>query len=385
MTGSNAYIVAARRAANGRLGGIHRNRRIEALAAPILSQTLEDAGIAASRVDLLALGNVAAGGNPARLIALVAGLDDRSPTFTLDRQSASGLEAILAAFRTIACGEADIVAAGGAEALSMAPWRIARPRSLHQIPRFIGWVGPQDGETGDAATAEAADAFASRLGITRSQQDEYALTNHIRGALARDKRRFVREIVALKAKAEESRDELLVEPDIEDLDSIPALLGDGTVTSGNSSLSADGAAFVVAVSERIWKELGSPPALRLTASASIGVTPAEELEAPIFAARRLAQKLGKPGLGQIGVVELGETSAVQAIAFRDALALEDGVINPDGGQIARGEPGGAAGAVLVVRLFTSLVRSEEAPKSGRGLAVIGAAGGQATAALFERV
>ncbi len=385
MTGPYAYIIAARRAANGRLGGLHGQRRIESLAAPVLAKALEDTGIAPARVDLLAVGNTMAGGNPARLIALVAGLEDRVPALTIDRQAASGLEAILAALRTIHCGEADIVVAGGAEAHSMAPWRIAKPRSLHQLPRFIGQGGGIDGELGDIMGLEAANVFAARLGIGRSQQDEYALTSHIKAGLARDKRRFVREIVALKSKAEEGRDELQGEPDIDDLEALPALLGDGSVTAGNTSQPADGAAFVVAVSERVYQELGRPPALVLRASTATGVAPAEEMEAPIVAVRRLGERLGAKGLGDIDVCELGEASAVQALAFRHALALPDETLNPDGGQLARGEAGGAAGAVLVVRLFTRLVRTEDASKTGRGVAVIGAAGGQAVAALFERV
>lgn len=385
MTGSSAYIVAARRAANGRLGGLHGNRRIESLAAPVVAKALEDAGIAPARVDLLAVGNAMAGGNPARLIALVAGLDDRVSTLTVDRQAASGLEAILAALRTIYCGEADIVVAGGAEALSMAPWRIAKPRSLHHTPRFIGLGAGVDSEPGDVTGLEAANAFATRHGLGRSQQDEYALTSHIKAGLARDKRRFVREIVALKTKAEESRDELQGEPDIEELEDLPALHGDGTLTAGNTSQPADGAAFVLAVSERVYQELGRPPALVLRASAAIGVPPSAEMEAPVAAIRRLGQRLGAKGLGRIDVCELGEASAVQALAFRQALALPDEALNPDGGQLARGEAGGAAGAVLVVRLFTRLVRAEDASPAGRGVAVISAPGGQAVAALFERV
>ena len=142
-----AYIIAARRTALGRIGGIHRNRRVEDLAVPVALEVLKDAGVSPARVERLILGNTSAGNNPARLVALAAGLPESVPATTIDQQCASGLEAILSAIRTIAIGEAEIILAGGAEAVSLAPWRIAKPRSVHQTPRFIDIIGrtsPED-------------------------------------------------------------------------------------------------------------------------------------------------------------------------------------------------------------------------------------------------
>lgn len=384
MSGSKAYIIAARRSAIGRLGGLHRNRRIEDLAAPVAAQALADAGIEAGRVDTLLVGNTSAGGNPARIIALVAGLSDRVVALSVDRHAASGLEAIGMAISRIAAGEAEVVVAGGAEAQSTAPWRLAKPRTLYHMPRFIGLAQADNGETGEQATVEAAEALARRLDIPRSQQDEFALTSHIKATLARDGRRLAKEIVPLKARPEEARDELVGEPDIEELESIPAILGEGTLTTGNTSLPADGAAFVVVVSEKVYQKLGRPPALVLVATASVGVAPASDLEAPIEAARALSQRAGGTALTELQGIEFGETSAAQAIAFQRALGLADNGFNAEGGQIARGHPGGAASAVLVVRLFSRLVRDEELTSPARGAAIVGAAGGQAIAALFER-
>jgi len=384
MTVANAYIVAARRSAIGRLGGLHRNRRLEDLASPVLLQTLDDAGVEATRVDTLVLGNTTAGNNPARLISLLAGLPDRCTALTIDRHTASGLEAIDAAVRRVAQGEADVAVAGGAESLSTAPWRLAKPRTLFHMPRFIGLAQADNGESGEQTAVEAAEALAARLGIARNAQDEYAITSHIRATLARDARRLAREIVALKAKPEENRDELVDEPDIEDMESFPPILGDGSITAGNTSLPADGAAFVVVVSEPVYRKLGSPPALRLGGRASIGVAPAADLEAPIAAARALAGRPGRLSLDKLQAIELAETSAVQAIAFQRALGVADEVLNPDGGQIARGQPAGAASAVLAVRLFTRLARDEAAMPDGQGIAVSGAAGGQALALHFHR-
>ena len=384
MSGSHVYIVAARRSAIGRLGGLHRNRRIEDLAAPIVTQVLEDANIAPAEVGALFVGNTTAGNNPAHVIALLAGIADRAPALTIDRHTASGLDAILLAAARIGSGEIEIAVAGGAEAQSTAPWRLAKPRTLYHVPRFIGLAQSEHGGPGEMAAIEAAEALAARLGIPRNRQDEYALANHIKAELAREARRMTKEIVPLRVKPEEARDELPDEPDIEDLEAFPALLGEGSLTAGNTSLPADGAAFVVAVSAKTYQRLGRPPALVIRASASIGVAPALDIEAPIEAARALAARGGRLHLAQTTCMELGEASAVQAIATLSALGIADAAVNADGGQIARGQPGGAASAVLVVRLFSRLIRNE-APVDGRqGIAVIGAAGGQGLAALFEK-
>lgn len=385
MTTSRVYIIAARRSAIGRIGGLHRNRRIGDLAAPIVAQALADADITASNVDALLVGNTMAGNNPARVIALLAGLPDRAVALTVDRHTASGIEAIVAAISRIASGDADVIVAGGAEAQSTAPWRLAKPRTLYHMPRFIGLAQSEHGDAGELAVVEAAEALATRLAIPRSRQDEFALTSHIKAGLARDGRRLAKEIVPLRAKAEESRDELPGEPDIEELEAFPAILGEGSLTAGNTSLPCDGAAFVVAVSERLYQQLGRPPALVLAGSASIGVSPAADIEAPMEAMRALASRMPDLNLAGLDCIEFGETSAVQAIAFQAALGLGDAIINTDGGQIARGQPAGAASAVLVIKLFSRLIRHQEAGSSGRGIAVIGAAGGQGLAVLFERV
>ena len=202
-----AYIVAARRTALGRPGGLHRSRRIESLAAPVVQAALQDAKLEASAVDEIIFGNTTAGGNPARIVGLAAGLRDSVPALTVDRQCASGLDAILLGMRAVALGEARVVIAGGAESLSTAPWRVARPKSLFQTPRFIG-LEPEDGETADTPhSVTASEELARRLGITRHRQDAYALHSHLRAEQAMSERRFVNEIVPLRLAADETRDE----------------------------------------------------------------------------------------------------------------------------------------------------------------------------------
>ena len=302
MTVRPAYIIAARRTALGRLGGLHRNRRVEDLAVPVVGEVLKDAGVSPARVERMILGNTSAGNNPARLVALAAGLPEWVPATTIDQQCASGLEAILGAFRTIATGEADIILAGGAEALSMAPWRIAKPRSVHQTPRFIDFIGngsPED--EGDAIGIEIAEKLAQRLKISRHQQDDFALRTHLKAGMAREAKRFLKEIVPLRAVAEEARDQSAVEPDLQELQERPALFAKGTLTSANTSAPHDGAAMVLVVSEAVWTELGKPAALRLVASASVGVSPAEAGEAAIIAMRRLAGRMQGLDLSKIRI------------------------------------------------------------------------------------
>jgi acetyl-CoA C-acetyltransferase len=146
----SSYLIAARRTALGRPGGLHRSRRLEDLTAPIVLAALQDAQLDARTVEEIILGNTTAGGNPARLVGLAAGLRESVPALTVDRQCASGLDAILFAMRAVAMGEADVIVAGGAESISTAPWRIAKPKSLFQTPRFIG-LESDDRETADTS------------------------------------------------------------------------------------------------------------------------------------------------------------------------------------------------------------------------------------------
>jgi len=394
-----AYIIAARRSALGRVGGLHKSRRIEDLVAPILAVALEDAGIEAKRVDEIILGNASAGGNPARLIALAAGLPETTPAYTIDRQCASGLDAILAAIRGVAAGEAEIVVAGGAESLSTAPWRVAKPRSLYQLPRFLA-VEPAGAEASDEPQQiEACEALAKRLGISRERQDAYAVMSHLRATEARNQRRFVGEIVPIKHTSEEARDQGSdVEPSFDELaDLAPFLSPGGTLTRGNTAALHDGAAIAVVVSRRVYQQLGSPPALRLMAASAQGVAPGEEATAPLEAMRKMYAKLNGFDRSAIGIVELSESSAAQAIAFKEGLGLEEPTINPDGGAIVRGHPFGASGAVLVTRLFTRMARprikggdaGKPAGAGGKsttfGAVSMGAVGGLGLAALFEAV
>jgi len=380
-----AYIIAARRTAIGRVGGLHKSRRIAELCVPVVAAALHDSGVKPEQIEELIVGNATQGGNPARLIALAAGLPETVSAATVDRQCGSGLDAILTAIRAVALGDAEAIVAGGAEAISTAPWRVAKPKTLYQLPHFIS-VEPGATEEHEASPLiEASEALASRSGISRAQQDAYALRTHLKAETARAARRFVGEIVPIRTNAEEMRDQSAVEPDFKDLAQLaPYLRPDGTLTPGNTSAMHDGAAMTVVVSERLWGTLGKPRALRLLAQAARGVAPNDEAAAPIAAMKRLNARRNGFKLADIGVIEMNESSAAQAIALVQTLELDEDIVNPDGGAIARGHPFGAAGAVLVSRLFTRMARGEsKGPELG--VATLGVLGGMGLAALFEAV
>lgn len=398
---SPAYIIAARRSAIGRIGGLHRNRRLETLTAPVVQAALDDARLKGEAVDEVIIGNATLGGNPARLIALATGIRDTASASTIDRQCGSGLDAILSAIRIVGTGDADVIVAGGAESPSTAPWRIAKPRSLYQVPYFIG-VEPTGFENADEPQLfEASEALADRLAIGRDQQDAYALRSHMNARKARDERRFVGEIVPLRPTPEEARDQSANEPTLEELEQLqPFTPPSGTLTPGNTSAMHDGAAIVVVVSQKIYDDLGQPPAMRLVNSAVQGVPPDREADAPILAMNKLYERLNGFDRSAIEVVEIAETSSAQAIALRNEIGFAEDIVNPGGGEIVRGHPFGASGAVLIVRLFTALVRSRQqegessssknnssspATSPRFGVATQGAIGGLGLAALFEAV
>jgi acetyl-CoA C-acetyltransferase len=380
-----SYIVAARRTALGRPGRLHKCRRVESLTAPVVQAALQDAHLEVGAVEEIILGNTTAGDNPARIVGLAAGLGDSVPALTVDRQCASGLDAILLGMRAVALGEANVVVAGGAESLSTAPWRVARPRSIFQTPRFMGFE-PEDGDGAEAPhSVVASEELARRLGITRDRQDSYTLHSLLKAERAASERRFVGEIVPLRMAPAEARDEGAGVADIDDLAALsPLLPPDGTHTSGNTSLLHDAAAIVVIVSAQVHADLGAPRALKLLASSTQGVGSAEEARAPVTVLEKLLRMNGGFSRKHLDLVEMSETSAAQALALSDVFDLED-ELSPDGGALARGHPLGAASAVSVVRLFTGMARSQQGRRAQFGAVTQGAIGGLGVAALFEAV
>jgi acetyl-CoA C-acetyltransferase len=402
----DAYVVAARRSPIGRIGGSLRNLRVESLAAPVIRAVLADAGLAPADVDDVVLGNAwGPGGNPARLAALAAGLDPGVPGLTVDRQCASGLEAVNLAARLVASGAADVCLAGGVESPSTAPWRVERPATAYATPVFTGRARFAPDPAGDPDMGPAADALARACGVSRERQDAFALASHRKAAAAARAGRFEGEIVAMPASDRAATSGVPPEPasavtedqsprprlTLDVLARFPPVFGqDGTVTAGNASPVNDGAAVVAVVSAAVRDRLPPAPALRFAGGAAAGVDPALPGSGPVAATRALLER-APVGLDAIDLVELTEAFAAQALACLDtlgvdALGRDEQRVNVGGGAIALGHPWGASGAVLVVRLYTEIVRRPaSAPAPRYGLATIAGAGGVGVATLLERV
>lgn len=356
----SAFVIAAKRTAVVPRGGAFRALRLEDLGAPVVGVLLAAAGIAAGEVDELVLANaIGPGGNPARRVALAAGLPDRVAGLTLDRQCAGGLDALLVAAGMIAAGQAEVVVAGGVESYSQAPERRmpGADAPYGQAP-FTPW--PER----DPEMAVAADDLGKRLGISRARAEAWAVESH-RKALAAD---LAGEIVPVAGVARDAFARRLA-PAVAARAAVVA----GDVTAATAAVAADGAAFVLVVSERVAARAGR--ALRLVSGATRGGVPWEPGIAPLGA---VAEVLGRAGLvaGALERAEVMEAYAVQAIACVEGAGLDPARVNGKGGALARGHPIGASGAVLAVRLFQDL-------EQGAGLAMIAAAGGIGTALVLR--
>lgn len=349
-----ARIIAARRTAVAPQGGAFRALRIEDLGAPVLQAVLADAGLSGAEVDELICSNaLGAGGNPARRLALAAGLPERVAGLSIDRQCAGGLDAIALAGALVVSGQAQVVLAGGVESHSLRPLRaMTDPKGGPAVPYdqapFTPWPDR------DPLMVEAAAALAGDLGITRYEADGYAVESH-RRALAAD---LSGEIVPLMGLDKDAFTRSLT-PEIARRAKALA----GPISAANTAVAADAAAFVLVVSEKIAKGRG----LRIAASATLGADPTQPGLAPIPA---VAEALRRASLNvaELRLAEVMEAYAVQALACIRGAGLDPAIVNLEGGALARGHPIGASGAILAVRLFHDL-------DAGAGLATIASAGG----------
>ncbi len=370
-------VVAARRTPIGTAGGALREVPVDGLAAPVLRALLADLGhpadgstarVAGVPVADVLLGNVfGPGGNPARVAALRAGLGQDVPGMTVDRQCASGLAAILAAATAIRAGDGEVYLAGGVESASTAPHRHRPDGTRYTRAPFA------PAELGDPDMGPAADVVAARAGISRERQDAFAARSHARAVRARAEGTFDAELVPVGGLAADQRPRPGFTP--ERLARFrPAFTPGGTATAANSCGVNDGAAAVLVVSERVRRALGVP-GLALGAAATRGCDPNLLGLGAVPAVRDVVA-------GVPDAVEFTEAFAGQALACLDATGLDELTASPDGGAIALGHPWGASGAVLVVRLFSRLVRAG----AGRtGLSALSSGGGLGVAARWEVV
>jgi 3-oxoadipyl-CoA thiolase len=389
---SRAVILSAVRTPVGRYGGVLSEERPDDLAALVIGEAVKRAGVPADAIEDVYFGAANQAGednrNVARMAALLAGLPESVAGVTVNRLCASGLSAVVGACHAVAAGDGDLFVAGGVESMSRAPLVMAKPETA--FPRgnqtvwdtTLGWRFPNPrmeemfplesmGETGENV--------AERYGVSREEQDEFALRSQQRWAEADAEGRFADELVAV---GEATRDEH-PRPDTsaEKLANLkPAFRKGGSVTAGNSSGINDGAAALVIASEERARELGTEPLGAFVGSAVAGVDPRVMGIGPVPAVRKLLERTGVD-VGEIDLVELNEAFASQSLVVIRELGLDPEKVNVNGGAIALGHPLGMSGARLVVTLLHELRR-----RGGRyGLATLCVGVGQGQAALFERV
>ena len=378
--GGLPVIVAARRTPIGTAGHALRRIPADALAAPLLRALLEDLGAVPEDIADVVLGNVMGpGGNVARVAALAAGLGLGVTGVTVDRQCASGLEAVNLAATLVRAGCGVLYLAGGTESPSTAPWRFARPSGPTGLPRPYDRAPFAPPSVGDPDMGVAAETVAREAGVSRERQDAYAVESHARAVAAQKAGRFDDELVAVGGLASDERPRAGLTP--AHLARFPAaFVPGGTVTAGNSCGINDGAA-IVAVASESWRAAHSRPGLRILGWEVAGVDPNRCGLGVVPAVQRLLERAGLAP-ADVGVVEITEAFAGQVLACLDALGLERDRVCPDGGAIALGHPWAASGAVLAVRLFTRMVR-QDGPHIGLAACAVG--GGMGVATLFERV
>jgi acetyl-CoA acetyltransferase family protein len=386
------YIVDAVRTPVGRIGGALAHVRPDDLGATAVRALVSRVdGLDPGAVDDVHFGNGNGAGednrNVARMIALLAGLPTSVPGVTENRLCGSGLEAVAAASREIAAGDADLCIAGGVESMSRAPWVVAKPERGYErddrtmVSTTLGWrlVNPQMPAQWTVPLGEGAEILAERYGISRAVQDGFALRSQQRAAAAWRAGRFTGEVVPVPGAPLE-RDESVRDTTLDGLGRLrPVFRPDGTVTAGNASPMNDGAAALLLAGERAAGVLGRRPLARIAARATTGVDPQLYGLGPVEAARRALARAGI-GWDDLAVVELNEAFAAQALAcLTEWPELDRAVVNPNGGAIALGHPIGCSGA----RIMTTLVHELARRGGGWGLAAMCIGVGQGIAVVVE--
>ena len=386
-----AVILSAVRTPVGRHGGALSGVRPDDLAAIAVREAVARAGVEPGQVEDVYLGCANQAGednrNVARMAVLLAGFPQEVAGVTLNRLCASGLTAVVAACHAVLAGDGDLFVAGGVESMSRAPLAMAKPdRAFGRGNRtawdtMLGWRFPNprlEGMFPLESMGETGENVAERYGVSRADQDAFALTSQRRHAEARAAGRLADEIVAVDGVADDEHPR--PDTDAEKLAGLaPVFREDGTVTAGNSSGVNDGAAALVVASEERAGELGVEPLMRFAGSAVAGVDPRLMGMGPVPAVNKLLARTGV-AISEIDLVELNEAFGSQSVAVIRELGIDPERVNVNGGAIAIGHPLGMSGARLAVSLAHELRR-----RQGRyGLATLCVGVGQGQAVLFDR-
>ncbi|MEC8194175.1 MAG: thiolase family protein [Myxococcota bacterium] len=397
----DVVICTPRRTAIGRFMGGLSTVRPDDLLARTLEAVVADAGIDPDCIDDAFMGCANQAGednrNVARMALLLAGIPQSVPGVTVNRLCASGLEAVNQAFRAARCGDGEVFLAGGVESMSRAPYSLPRGPNLPKAGNAtmwdtcLGWRYPNPAMEAMfplEAMGCTAENIVDRMGISRADQDAFALDSHRKAVAAQAAGRFDAEIVPITAP-KGRRDTVVIDRDEgpraetspDKLASLRAAFRDGgTVTAGNSSTLNDGAsAMVVATAERA-AELGLTPVARLVACAAAGVDPTVMGLGPVPATRRALDRAGWT-VDDLDLIELNEAFAAQSLGVIRELNLDAARVNVNGGAIALGHPLGCSGA----RILTTLIHAMRARGARRGLATLCVGVGQGVSTLVEAI
>jgi acetyl-CoA C-acetyltransferase len=388
-------IVAATRTPLGSFGGSISSIPAHKLGAEVIASLLQKTGVNKDQIDEVILGQVLTAGsgqNPARQAAIEAGLPYEIPAMTINKVCGSGLKAVQLAFQAIACGDAEIVIAGGQENMSlsshvlpksregkkMGPWQMVDTMVVDGL-----WCAFNDYHMG--VTAEN---IASKFNYSREAQDQFALESQQKTKAAQKSNLFRDEITPVSIPQRKGEDIIFDTDEFprhgtseESLTKLrPAFTKDGSVTAGNASGINDGAAAVMVMSASKAKELGLKPMARIASYASAGVDPSIMGTGPIPASTKCLEKAGWQ-VSELDRVEANEAFAAQAMSVNDSLGWDKAKVNVTGGAIALGHPIGASGA----RILVTLLHGMERDQANKGLATLCIGGGMGVAMALERV
>ncbi len=394
MIGRDVYVVDAVRTPVGKLGGALADVRPDDLGAVVISALLErQPSLDPSRVGEVYFGAANQAGednrNIARMSALLAGLPTSVPAVTLNRLCASGLDAVVAAARTIAVGDASIMIAGGVESMTRAPWVLPKPSkgfpasNSELYSTTLGWrmVNPLMPVAWTVSLGESTELLAETYGITRDAADAFAARSQSLAAEAWSTGAYHAAVVQVP-DAPMHRDEGIRDGvTVETLSTLrPVFRPDGTVTAGNASQISDGAAALLLVDDSGLRELGVEPMARITATGVNAVDPQEFGIGPVAAVNRALVKAGR-SLSDVTYMELNEAFAAQSLAcLSEWPELDRSVVNPLGGAVAIGHPLGCSGARLAGAVAHHLAGAD----SGLGVAALCVGVGQGLAVTMER-
>ncbi len=388
MHSSTPLIAAWARSAVVPRGGAFKALHAHDIAAPVVQALLHRVGLAATHVNAIVVGNaLGAGGNPARMLALHAGLPQACAAFTLDTQCCAGLDAVSMGMALIASGQAEVVIAGGVEAWSRSPIRMHRP--LHANDEAQAYERPAFAPTPaqDPDMLLSAARYAAQHGYTRAQQEAYALHSHER-AVAHLAQMAV-EIVSVAGVTHDVYPRVINAaraqrmPVVARSDALAAQDADAFALSALTiSAQADGAAFVLLLAPSAAARLGVQAKATCVATASVGSAPELPLLAAELAAREALKRAGLADADSLKFVELHDAFAVQGLSFAKGLSIAPERLNAMGGGLVRGHPIGASGAIALVRLLADLSRSNST-RDDYGLVAIAGAGGLGSAAVVQ--